>query len=95
MKAVLRTAEAPGGSLSHGVGDGHGTMEGWGLGAGYGDDSGQGWGISHTNNGGGAVFGLFLRSVSMTCEDARRTSRIFRCAGCVGGFECPIHGRRL
>ena len=28
-------------------------------------------------------------------DDARRTDRVFLCAGCVGGYECSIHGVRL
>ncbi len=34
-------------------------------------------------------------TLPMANEEGRRTERIFRCAGCIGGYECSIHGRRL
>lgn len=34
-------------------------------------------------------------ALSVTNHSARRTERVFLCPGCIGGFECSIHGRRL
>ena len=77
--------------------DGHGHGHGGGSGGGYsyGDRHGSGGvdgGIVGFPSGSGIIFDDVFTT---TNEDARRTERVFRCAGCVGGFECPIHGVRL
>ena len=76
-------------------GHGHGWGGGSGGGYGYGNAGPQGGvdgGIVGYPSGGGIICADVL---TITNADARRTERIFRCAGCVGGFECPIHGVRL
>lgn len=81
--------------------DGHGGHEDYLEGEGNGDGDGYGYA-----DGAGEVsvlpfidgawsFGERHAWVSTTNDDCRRTDRVFRCAGCVGGFECPLHGRRL
>ena len=60
---------------------GEGTGDGWGAGALY--------GVRHGGDMSGNYFLL------MADSEGRRTERVFRCAGCVGGYECSIHGRRL
>ncbi len=68
------------GSYSGGFSDGFGDSFG---GGGFGAD-GFGY-VGLTSN----------RQVPASNEEARRTDRVFRCAGCIGGFECSIHGKRL
>ncbi len=81
--------------MSDGMGDGHGdgyeNAEGGGNGQGC--YLGRGCSCRGAKGGGRAYDHEFWMPI--TSDDARRTARIFRCAGCVGGFECPIHGRRL
>ena len=71
-----------------GVADGHGTSYGSSLGFKFGVANGFGF-------GGGNGSGPGNDPLHVSNDDARRTDRVFHCAGCVGGFECPIHGRRL
>ncbi len=61
----------------------------WGVG------DGHAYGAWDIGDGGvdlGQDLNRFL--LPMTNEYCR-TERVFRCAGCVGGYECSIHGRRL
>ncbi len=91
MKTVYRIADGN----SHGWGssadiwvDVWSDTWGGGFGTGFGSrdgEAGKGYGYGYRYN----------EPVFATNEAARRSSRIFRCAGCVGGFECPVHGRRL
>ncbi len=89
----------------NGDGDGHGFSsgndddmdDGTGDGDGHGDGDGEGLILIY---GGGHPFSDVVDAdifgpLPMGNEEARRTERIFRCAGCVGGYECSIHGRRL
>ena len=58
------------------------------------DGKGMGDGWGHDSDGSGASSAPLI-SLLVADSDGRRTERVFLCAGCVGGFECPIHGRRL
>ena len=83
------------GRFGDGESDGHGYG---GVGDGDGDGAGDGDGCSannHYHDSGAAYGGRPSGPLPMTRDDRRRTERILRCAGCIGGFECPLHGRRL
>ena len=67
----------------YGVGNGFGSLDG-------GELDGSAW---HGRSGGSDE--LAASSMPMTSEESRRTERLFLCAGCVGGFEGPLHGVRL
>ena len=71
-----------------GYGGGYAGGHGYGPRADGGVDGGNGYYIDGTGNIGDMPF-------TVTNDDSRRTERIFRCAGCIGGCECPIHGVRL
>ncbi len=71
----------------------HGDGYGNGLGAGGHMRTGRQLWRRRRRDGGG--FGYGDGVLPMSNEYAARTERLFRCAGCVGGFECSIHGRRL
>lgn len=93
----------------HGFGEWGLTADG--IGYGNGDDeyftpggSGDGYGYSlpSTSGPGGdgnadghdtQMGGEYYLPVS--CAECSRTERVFLCAGCIGGYECSIHGRRL
>ncbi len=66
----------------------------FGAGGGLGDGIGDSYGEEMHPYGFGEDF-IPDQPLPITNEEARRTERLFRCAGCIGGFECPIHGRRL
>ncbi len=73
---------------------------GYGEGNGFGflhrgDLDGSAWRGSSSILPSGSSEELMPTSMPMTCEDGRRTERVFRCAGCIGGCECPVHGVRL
>ena len=72
-----------------GTGDGScpGTGNAFGKDAYYGQGLGTGAGWDYLDFG--------WEDVPVTNEDSRRTERVFLCAGCIGGFECSIHGKRL
>ncbi len=67
------------------------------------DGFGFGWGQGLLDQGGGGGYGFYGGNGSgpgndplpITNDECRRTDRLLRCAGCVGGFECPVHGTRL
>ncbi len=69
--------------------DGEGQCDGWGH-----DWGGNGNGHGHMPEPNIGLLALSIPFPMTNCE-VRRTDRILRCAGCIGGFECPIHGRRL
>ena len=77
-------------------GNGYGNLTGHGIGyAGghaYGPRADGGVGEGHYINGSGYIGNM---PFSVTGEDSRRTERVFLCAGCIGGYECSIHGGRL
>ncbi len=64
-------------------GNGGGEGYGYGAGVGYGNADG------HDTEMGGEYF------LPVSCAEGPRTTRVFLCAGCIGGYECSIHGRRL
>ena len=81
-------------------------FQGWGHAAGEGDGWGNGSGgsISYAWNMGAAPPRRESRGAGimnsnspmhMSSDDGVRTQRIFRCPGCIGHYECSIHGRRL
>ncbi len=102
MRLVKRVDDAGGrreGSYEGGYGTqdaGEGQADGYGWGwCGAGDiESAYGNGDGNVGHRGGAGFALAL-VLPVTNHSARRTERLFRCAGCVGGYECSIHGVRL
>ncbi len=104
MKLRLeRISDASTGHDGGGYEGGYGTQD---VGGGSADGQGIGyWGSGGYENGHGYHDGTFgnhggngftwSMPLPATNHSARRTERVFRCAGCVGGFECPIHGVRL
>ncbi len=89
--------------LGHGSGDGYGRsthlIQSHDIGYGDSDGHGIGYGNAYGSGNGDTVGNrstiLYEILLPITNEEAPRTERIFRCAGCIGGFECSIHGRRL
>ena len=95
----------------NGDGDGWGNSHGAGCGGPDGDGDGYGNGFDFEDGGGHFAaradrlgfpsartwrFGYRRDDMfSVTSDDARRTERLFLCAGCIGWCECPIHGVRL
>ncbi len=80
--------------ISNAPGSGGGDGHGWGNDTPEGD--GDGIGDSNGRGGySGERYGLGKGILGMTDDMARRTERVFLCAGCIGAYECPIHGRRL
>ena len=76
--------------------DGYGWSSGYGYSDGYGDRDGGSAYIDGNGTAKGAGYCGFNEAGFAHCgDDPPRTERIFRCAGCIGGFECSIHGRRL
>ncbi len=81
--------------------DGRGHGNGYGAAAGYGDGNGYGE-TAGFSNGDMAEGQVLVGHESFNSEDGafiwsdvRPTERVFRCPGCIGGYECSIHGRRL
>ena len=76
--------------VGEGIADGYG----WGP-CGHGDiDYAHGTADGNIGNHDGNGF-TWRQPLPATNHSARRTERIFRCPGCIGGYECSIHGRRL
>ncbi len=108
---VPRTGEEVWPELGQADGYGWSDRAGSGLSDGYGheddpggDGNGHGWSFGDEGgNGNGPGYpdgpsgfpSKYGEALNVTNEESRRTDRIFRCAGCIGGFECSIHGRRL
>ena len=106
---VFRSCDPQFCNLDQGDGDGYGFVgpdddDGYGIADGNGDSGGRGNGtgdghghftvLGSSLNGGGVGDGN-VQTMPMVNEGAPRTERIFRCAGCVGPYECSIHGRRI
>ena len=82
--------------VGDGVGDGYGYGYGHGLGIlGFADGGGHADGHAWGHHGAASGGEICFQVLPMTSDEGRRTERVLLCAGCVGGFECPLHGRRL
>ncbi len=79
----------------HGRGYGDGYGIGHGAGHGHVDGQGDGFGFSMSEDHGSGWANSDGEALPMSADDIQRTERILRCAGCIGEYECPIHGRRL
>lgn len=82
------------GSDGRGHGNGYGAAPGYGCANGYGATGSRPYGYmadGEVRNG----HGRFEEGGAFIWSGMRPTDRVFRCPGCVGGFECPVHGRRL
>ena len=91
MKATKRSSDdgVHGDGWGWGTGDGScpGTGHAFGKSANYGQGRGSPEGWDNLDFG--------WHPVPSANEDMRRTERVFRCPGCIGGYECSIHGRKL
>lgn len=106
MNHILRVMDGLGYGVGEGGGHCYGTGNGYGCdySRGTGDGAGYGYGYGNGGVGDGDGYGFAEGSADgldgvpvglPVTNDIRRTSRVFRCPGCIGGFECSIHGRRL
>ncbi len=86
-------ADGCGDGYGYGYGHQMGLLDGFGFGYGSGQADGHAWGQSSGRGSSGGT--ICFQVLPMTHEEGRRTERVFRCAGCIGGFECSIHGSRL
>ena len=80
------------GSYDDGFGDGDGDGHGDAF---YGSGEGDGCGYGRAGMGEGYCADSLVIPILFANEADRRTERVFRCAGCIGRYECSIHGRRL
>lgn len=81
------------GDDGYGAADGNGDPSGGGSGGGDGHGFFVPSGSSMSGSSGGGDGGRMV--MSMVSEEARRSERVFCCPGCIGHYECSIHGRRL
>lgn len=91
MKATKRSSDAG----THGDGYGYGNDTGAGCGNGHAVGKEANFGRMGGSFTGGDWLDFGWEDVPVVNDNALRTTRVFRCPGCIGGYECSIHGRRL